>query len=164
MELLEALGLVVTGILGVWAIYQTYITSRLNQQLHKFNLKTDQSIQQLYRAREATIERHKAAIYLSEFNRMRKELKDETPQFPNDVMFQKFAEFSAHWAELRGLAFAIGDSELLSAVNETKTGSSSDENTSQSLAHMLHEMNYRGQSQRIHTRISQLLLEATSTK
>jgi hypothetical protein len=164
MDTLGGLGLIVTVIIGIWGVYQTFVTNRLNRELHRLTIEMDQSIQRLYRARDATIERHKAAIYLSEFNRMRRELKDDAPQFPPDQVFQRFADFSAHWAELRGLAAAIGDSKLLELVNERFADLSVEENASISYAAMLTEIEYRGQSQRIHTRISELLQEATRNR
>ena len=73
----------------------------------------------------------------------------------------KDAELSAYKAELRGLAFAIDDKELLRLVNEgySFTGLPQKERN-----FIKDEMEIRGRSQHLHTRISQLLKEKTKTR
>ncbi len=76
----------------------------------------------------------------------------------NEEYSLKFAEMSAYQAELRGLAFAIGDKELLEIVNK---GYESQKYSPEERSFELDEMEIRGKSQHLHTRISQLLTEIT---
>lgn len=75
-----------------------------------------------------------------------------------EVYFTTMAELSVHNAELRGLAFAIGDEELLRLVNEGYEFLSQPPDQRNIV---LDEMTIRNHSQHLHTRISQLLEAAT---
>jgi hypothetical protein len=67
--------------------------------------------------REAVIQKHKAHVFLLNHVKFVKE--------PNETYATKQAELSAYQAELRGLAFAIGDQELLDLVNHSERHSDS---------------------------------------
>jgi hypothetical protein len=146
MSLLDALQLMVVTIVAIWGIYQTRVTNRLAQQVHRLNTGLEQSIQILHRAREAVIKIHAAYVFLLEY---RSQISE-----PTEIYITKFAEMSANQAELRGLAFAIGDKDLLALVNEGyrfREIPSGERNT------IMDEMEIRGRSQKLHTRISELL-------
>src|SRR5262249_21402858 len=136
-----------------WAIYQIYatrklakITSDLNQEVHRLNTNLDQSIQRLYRARDLVIQIHEVEVYFL-YENLRQAAHTEP-------MSLKSAEKSSHMAKLRGLAFAIEDKELLGIVNELRPL-----DAEQNIAAT--EMTIRLHSQKLHTRISQLLQETT---
>ncbi|HQU37039.1 MAG TPA: hypothetical protein PLR65_10670, partial [Anaerolineales bacterium] len=110
MELLDTLLLIVTVIVAIWGIYQTYVTKRLEAQVHRLNAGLDQSLQTLHRAREAVIKIHSAYVFLLQYT----ELQEQ----PDEAFKKAFAEKSVYEAELKGMAVAIGDKELLDLVNE----------------------------------------------
>ena len=154
MSVFDLLQLIVISIVAIWGIYQTRVTKKLEGELHRLNTSLDQSIQILHRAREAVIQMHQAHVFLLNYVQ---HMNDEN--LPDEVYATKYAELSAYKAELRGLAFAIGDQELLDLVNKSYEfmNQSPEERFS-----MLPEMEIRGRSQKLHTRISQLLVTATS--
>jgi len=147
---LDALQLIVVAIVAIWGIYQTRVTNRLERQVHRLNTGLDQSIQLLHRAREAVIKIHSAHVFLLEYR--------PPPSEPTEASTTKFAEMSAYQAGLRGLAFALGDKDLLGLVNEGYefTGKPLEERNT-----VRDEAEIRGRSQQLHTRISQLLEIAT---
>ena len=140
---LGALQLIVTIVVTIWGIYQIRVTKKLEQEVHRLNTGLDQSILLLHRAREAVIQRHKAHIVLLEYKASGKE--------PTEFCFTTMAELSAHNAELRGLAFAIGDENLLGLVNE---GYEFLRQPPDQRNIDLDEMTIRNRSQHLHTRIS----------
>ena len=147
MDILDALlQLIAVTIVAIWGIYQIRVTKKLEQEVHRLNIGLDQSIQLLHRAREAVIQRHRAHVFLLEYKASEKE--------PTELYFTKLAELSVCNAELRGLAFAIGDKEFLRLVNEGY-GFLRQPPTERNIT--LDEMEIRNRSQRLHTRISQLL-------
>lgn len=148
MTPIEAIQLTISVVLAVVTIRQARVTHELERRLYKLNTNLDQSIQRLHRAREAVIEIHKAKVFLIEYVTA---YKNESKTELTDTYFQKQAEASAYAAELRGLAFAIGDEQLLSIVNNFPVDKV-----------MPPEMQERARAQHLHTRISQLLLEATA--
>lgn len=154
MNVFDFLQIIVITIVAIWGIYQTRVTKNLEGELHRLNASLDQSIQILHRAREAVMKVHQAHVFLLNYV---KYLNDEA--FPNEVCATKHAELSAYKAELRGLAFSIGDKELLDLVNESYEFM---KQAPEERFSMLPEMEIRGRSQRLHTRISQLLELATS--
>lgn len=92
------------------------------------------------------IQIHEAHVFLLNYVQYMKE--------PDEIYATKHAELSAYNAELRGLAFAIGDKELLNLVNESYSFihySPADRSV------VGDEMEIRGKSQKLHTRISQLI-------
>ena len=147
---LQALQLVVMIIVAIWGIYQMRVTKRLEQEVHRLNTGLDQSILLLHRAREAVIQRHKAHVFLLEYKM--------SGEKPTELCFKTMAELSVHNAELRGLAFAIGDEELLKLVNKGYEFLSQPPDQRNIT---LDEMTIRNRSQHLHTRISQLLEAAT---
>jgi len=150
MDWLPVLSLIASVLVAIWGIYQTYVTKRLEQNIHRLRIGLDQTIQLLQRAREARIKIHQAHVYLLDYQTYFKD--------PNEILLEKQSEISAYQAELRGLAFAIGDKELLDLIN------SGYEFTGVPLSErnvVKDEMEIRGKSQKIHTRISQLLELAT---
>jgi len=151
MDILTLLQLGVTITVAIWGIRQTFTTNRLAKEIHYLSVNLDQSIQILQRAREAIIGMHKAHVFMLEHRQLNKEL--------DDAYLARYAEFSAHWAELRGLAFAINDQELLDLVNK---GFTFDGLSSEQRDIVKDEMEIRGRSQHIHTRIAQLLAETTT--
>jgi hypothetical protein len=138
MILSDTLMVVVSVIAVIWAIYQIYSTHQLDVKLTFLTKQLDQSVQRLHRARDAAIRMHEANVFLIQY-------VSTNPQI-TDVYCQKHAELSASRAELRGLAFAIDDKELLDIVNENLGDT---------------EGSIRNHVQRIHTRISKLI-EITS--
>lgn len=150
MDILTLLQLGVTITVAIWGIRQTFTTNRLEKEIHFLSVNLDQSIQILHRAREAIIGMHKAHVFMLEHRQLNKEF--------DAAYIAQFSEFSAHWAELRGLAFAINDEELLDLVNK---GFSFDGLSSEQRSIVRDEAEIRGRSQHIHTRIAQLLAKTT---
>jgi len=150
MDFLDVLQLVTMVVIAIWQIYSVRAIKKLEQEVHRLNIRLDQSMQRLHDAREAVIQRHKAHVFLLEYQASRKEA--------TELYFTTMAELSARNAELRGLAFAIGDKELLTLVNEGYDflGVPPDQRNI-----TVDEMTIRGRSQKLITRISQLLEEAT---
>ena len=153
MDLLSVLQLGVTIIVAIWGIRQTFTTNRLEKEIHFLRVNLDQSMQLLQRARDAAIGMHKAHVFMLEHRQLNKKI--------DDVYISQFAEFSAFWAELRGLAFAINDQELLDLVNK---GFSFDGISNEQRSIVRDEAEIRGRSQHIHTRIARLLEKATTKK
>jgi hypothetical protein len=150
MELSQVISvaqIVITAVLGIVTILQIYVTYRLNIRVRLLDLQLDQSIQRLHRAREAVISRQKAYVYLLEYVKTGREA--------SEPYFERHADWSAYQAELRGLAFAIDDKELLDLVNN---GERDSENPT------ISEINARHQAQLLHTRIAQLLKEETNNR
>lgn len=137
---------------------------QLQRDVDATNRLHDQSVQLLYRAREAVIAIHKAHVYLLDYVAHKESVQKAKNDYGDekfvveldDPYFTKHAEISAAKAELRGLAFAIGDAKLLELVNNPKHMPNS------SLGRMESEMDMRGNSQQLHTRISELLIVATT--
>lgn len=148
MDLAAGLQILITALLAVVTVRQAWVTSQLERRVHRLNASLDQSIQRLQRAREAVIQENKATVFLAEYVQA---LKSEGKSELTEAYFEKHAELSACKAELRGLAFAIGDKELLQIVNNFPRDSV-----------MPPEMEARARAQHLHTRISQLLEEATA--
>jgi hypothetical protein len=147
-EILLVAQLVISVVLAVVTVRQARVTSDLEQRVHRLNTSLDQAIQRLHRAREAVIQQHKAHVFLVEYKRV----LDQRGIELTETYFDMFAEWSAYAAELRGLAFAIGDKELLEIVNKEDRDSEG----------VPPEIPVRARSQQLHARISQLLDEATA--
>ena len=136
---MDALSLIVAVVVAFWGIWQTFVTHKLQREIQILSLSLDQSVQRLYRARDAVIQAHKSQVFIIEYSN---EIgKDET-------WYEKYAELSAYKAELRGIAFAIGDEELMRLAREVIDYSD------------IVEPQIRINSQHLHTRISELLEEA----
>lgn len=137
---------------------QAEISHRLEHQLKRLNTGLDQSLNILHQAREATIRKHQAEIYLLEWKGLKEQELSGTVL---EVYLNKYAEYSAAWAELRGLTFAIGDKELINLVNNTPEirEKHNPTETEKAYARTMHEMGVRGYSQQIHTRIAKLIQE-----
>lgn len=150
-EFLNALQVIVLAIVAIWGVYQTKVTKSLEQQVHRLNVGLDQSIQLLYRAREAVINAHAADIFMLAY-------RENQPEKPNELYMTKSAEWSAYEAELSGLAVAIGDKELLDLVNKIYSFTGK---PWQGRDHEMDEIEIRGRSQHLHRRIAQLLKMAT---
>lgn len=151
MDTVTLLQLGVTIIVAIWGIRQTYTTNRLEREVHLLNTKLDQDIQQLHHAREAAIGMHKAHVFMLQYYYQNKQA--------DDAHITQFAESSAHWAELRGLAFAIKDEELLRLINEPFRFEAL---PSEQRNMIRDEAELRGHFQQLHTRIAQLLDQAAT--
>jgi hypothetical protein len=153
MTLPEILQLAVTIIIAIWGIYQTRVTKNLEREIHYLTVGLDQSIQLLHRAREAVIGMNKTHVYMLHYKELGQDIDSN--------YVEKLAEHSAYGAELRGLAFAIKDQELLDLVNKGYdfTGTPNEQRNP-----VRDEAQIRGRSQQLHTRISQLLELATKNK
>ena len=152
ITILDVLQLTVTVIVAIWGIYQTYVTRKLEREIHYLNAGLDQYIQLLHRARDAVIGMNQTHVFMLNYRELREDIDDR--------YIEKIAEHSAYWSELRGLAFAINDKELLDLVNK---GYDFKHLPSEERNAMLDEMEIRGRSQKLHTRIAQLL-ELTNRK
>lgn len=150
MNPLDALQLVTVAIVAIWGIYQTRVTKRLEQQIHRLNIGLDQTIQLLHRAREAVIKIHSARVFMLEYAAHQEK--------PNELYMTTFADMSSYEAELAGLASAIGDEELIVLVNKPYEF---DGKPIEARVFEMDEVEIRGRSRRLHTRISQLLEAAT---
>jgi hypothetical protein len=146
------------GIALIWGIVQTIISWRisrttddLNQQLHRVNLGLDQSIQRLNRARDLVNKIHEARLMNYYYAALEQEVTEDR--------YIKFVEESVYAAELRGIALAIGDEELLKLINkpsivyEDKTPN-----------FMSKEASIRNETQNLHTRIHQLLEQTMAVR
>jgi hypothetical protein len=153
MTILDILQLTVTAIVAAWGIYQTYVTKKLEQEVHYLNVGLDQHIQLLHRARDAIIGMNKTHVFMLNYRDSGKDMDER--------YIEKLAEHSAYWSGLRGLAFAINDKELLSLVNQ---GYEFTRLPSEQRNAMHDEMEIRGRSQQLHTRIAQLLELTTKKK
>ena len=146
--LLDVLPLIVTVIVAIWGIWQTFVTKRLEQQVYRLNLGLDQSLQILHRAREAVIKIHGAYIFLLQYW--------ELQEKPDETYRKVFAEKSVHEAEIKGIAFAIGDRELLNLINKEYANPNEKQ-------FRRSEAEIRGHMESVHARITQLI-EATTKK
>lgn len=147
----------------IWTIAWTIISSRqakantkqLNQiqkEVEQSNRLHDQSVQRLYRAREAVIAMHKATVYLIEYVQAGKD--DGTLR--DDNYFTKRAELSAAQGELRGIAIAIGNQEFLNIINQRIHNGWAESSP------IYAEVEARGYAQELHTQITKLLEDATT--
>jgi hypothetical protein len=152
MTILDILQLTITAIVAAWGIYQTYVTKKLEQEIHYLNVGLDQDIQLLHRARDAVIGMNQTHVFMLNYRDLREDIDER--------YIEKMAEHSAYWSELRGLGFAINDKELLDLVNK---GYEFTRLPSEQRNAMRDEMEIRGRSQHLHTRIAQLL-ELTTRK
>jgi len=153
MTIIEWIQFGLTVGISAWAVIQIFVTQRFSKSFHVLQTQLDQSLGLLQRARDAAVGTHRTEAYMLEFW---KRCSDP----PSHDYMMKSAEFSSSWAELRGLAFAIGDEKLLAAVNNL--GHSDPGTFPPPLdKHEIWEMESRGQFQRIHTRIAELLEEET---
>jgi hypothetical protein len=153
MTTIELLQLAATIVIAIWGIYQTRVTKKLEREIHYLSIGLDQSIQLLHRAREAVIGMHKTHVFMLHYKELRNDIGDQ--------YVEKLAEQSTYRAELRGLAFAINDQELLDLVNKGYDfiGIPNEQRNA-----TFDEMEIRNRSQHLHTRISQLLELATKNK
>lgn len=141
--------------------------NKLQKEIEQSNRIHDQKVQRLYRAREAVIAVHKAHVYLINYGQNKVAVwaeeqigKRARPLVLDDNYFIKSAELSAAQAELRGLAFAIGDKELLHQVNNPIDNRTSDDKR---INAAFREIDIRANSQHLHTRITELLEIETKT-
>ena len=96
---------------------------------------------------------HHAHVFMLQHRELQRDIDDQ--------YLAKFAEFSAYLAELRGLSFAIGDKELSNLITR---GYDFQGIPSEQRDIVRDEMDIRGKTQQIHTRIAQLLALATMRK
>ena len=113
----------------------------LNRKINKLNNQLNERVKRLHKAAELVTEKQKAelmTILLPEENSQAKYLHD--------------VDFLAASAHFRGLAFAIGDKEMLDLINqrERPTGDI-----------MADEARIRSQAQKLHTRIADLIEQET---
>jgi hypothetical protein len=153
VNLYDGLLLIVSALVAVWGIYQTRVTKQLEQNIHHLNVALDQSIQLLHRAREAAIKIHSAYIFLLEIGYNNSENLE--------THATKYAELSAYNAELRGLAFAIKDDELLQTVDKSYNFLNQ---SPKDRSFWLDEVEIQGKSEKLHKRISELIELATMQK
>ena len=143
---------IVAAVVAVFGIYQYFANQRIlrNQESLKrdfdlFKMHLDQSVQRLQHARELVNQAHEAELVMFHFNE----------QGNQENWAIKYVEWSTCFAELRGLAFAIDDDQLWKLIN-------SDKDTTVIQGFVGKEMSTRLYSQKLHTRINQLLQEATT--
>jgi len=132
-------------------------TWRLEQEVHRLNIGLDQRVQRLHRAHELVTGLNISTAHIIGFKSQGLALK---------VSYQSLllnAEHSAKVAELLGLAHAIGDKKLLELVARgSRLIGESDEECD--LTFTQQKENILELSAELHTRISQLLIEATRKK
>ena len=143
MNLLDFLQLAMTILVVILGV-------RLEFQVRRLSVGIDQSLQILHRAREAVIKIHGAYIFLVGYVKCQEE--------NNELCMRMVAEKSAYEAELKGLAIAIGDKELIDLIDKKYSFISipikeRDKN--------LVETEIRAKSELLHMRISQLIKIAT---
>jgi hypothetical protein len=130
------------------------VSFRQNKELQRVRLCLDQSLGLLERARDAAMAMHEAETYLLEF-------VQADPESPTHQYITARARYSANWAELQGLAQAIGDDRLTALVQGL--GGSRHGGTGPSIGwsrEALHEHSQRGVFGRTHARIAELLEQA----
>lgn len=153
MNQLDILQLAITALVAIWGIYQTRVTKSLEQNIHLMNAGMNQTLQLLHRAREAVIKIHSTHVFLLELT------KNNSNNL--EIHAEKFGEMSAYQAELRGLAFAINDKDLLEIVNRSYDFM---KQSPEERSIFLDEMEIRGRSQKLHTRIAELIGKTTRQK
>jgi hypothetical protein len=155
----EIANVILAAVVAIWGIYQTIhtrklakITSKLEHQVYLLNKSLDQSLERLQRANELVNKIHEIEVLLAYYgqNLAEKSYGDYAT---------KLAEWSSYKAELRGLAFAIGDKELLDILNSSQFMVTSEEIREMGATAV--EINARSKSQHLHTRIFQLLANTT---
>lgn len=118
--------------------------SELGYKVQFLSKQIDNSANLLVQARDAVDKHHTAYVFLMNYRQANLEMPDYALQAT------KLAELSMYKAKLRGLGFAIGDKELLSIINK---GIDYEQDA------IMKEMDMRGRTQKMHTRIAQLLDE-----
>jgi hypothetical protein len=146
---LDWLNLIVVVLLAIWSIYQTRLTKSLDAKIHRISVGLDQSLQLLHRIRDDVIEIHTIHVFLLTYNHF---------GLSADNLFrEKYSQYSALMGEIRGIAIAIGDKELLNLV--TQQYEFQDKSLVERILHV-DELEIRSRSEKLHTRISQLLESA----
>lgn len=142
---------------AAWGGYLIYVTKGLDSKLRYLSVELDQSIRRLDRARDAAIALHRAYIALLRYAEMAQAIGKPLEQV-SEIYVERAADYSAYWAELRGLAFAIGDEELLQIINQELFNPANARRINEiAKARDVAEMDARGAFQKIHTRIAELL-------
>lgn len=125
---------------------------KFRNDIRLLSIEMDQSIHVLHRLRDAAIGMQEAFIFMLSYRQHNQQV--------NDVYLSKLAEYSARYAESRGLAFSVGDKELLSLINHelhiTRIGDQTNLQRD--------ETELRGTFQKIYTRLAQLLIETTERR
>lgn len=112
-------------------------------------MELDQSLQLLYRIRDAATKLHKVRLFM---------IASYGRKFSQDVLPEKYAEWSSLLAEARGIAITIGDKELIDLFTEPHEfqGKKMKERI-----FYLDELALRARSEKIHARVSKLIQLAT---
>lgn len=144
MDVLSVLSLVVSTIVAIWGIYQTRVTSQLQQEIHRLRVELDQSLLRLHRARELVSLIHQASFWMI-FESQKREDSDVS------------SKLTANLAELKALALVIGDEEFKRLVESFEPTFAIPKNLSdpQSLSEPIRKMNEL--MKETHGRIYQLL-------
>jgi transposase len=137
----QALSLVVAAIAGIWGIYQTRVTSRLQQEIEHLRRRLDRSVQDLDRVKELTRTVHEYQLLIYD------------PKLDISSKHKLVSKMIAVIAELHGLVHEIGDSELEQLTREldSKSPELNDENVARLLQPII---------TKIHARASRLQRDA----
>lgn len=153
MDTISVMSLIISALIAIWGIYQTYVTKGLEEKIHRLSVELDQSIQLLYRIREAVTKSHNVLLYMLTCYNFK--------SIFNDVMAEKYAEWSALIAEARGIALTIGDNELIDLLTDPYKfeGKKMEDRIL-----YLDELALRARSEKIHARVSKLIQLTTKVK
>ena len=102
MDGISVLSLIVSAIVTIWGIYQTHITSRLQQDVNRLSVRLDQSIQRLERVRDLV---NNASI--SSESLVNKIYVEEAVE--DSDLVQPMTVTKASLPELKALSRVIGD-------------------------------------------------------
>ncbi len=132
---------------------QAKITSDLSAQVQRLSVGLDQSLQRLHRAHDLVNKIHMLEVF--GLYRNSQVLGGTATVTDLPEIATRIAKLSAYNAELRGVAFAIGDKALLDLVNNRPQNPNEALSDAEKLR--ITEMMARNWSQQLHTRIYQLL-------
>ncbi len=141
-DIVSIISLVIAVLAMAWGIFQTFVSHRLNQELDRLTTQLDERVKRLHRARELVTQRQTAHLFLKFYNSAVGEKDGDA-----EIRAAERGKYYAAWAELKGLARAISDEELLNLVKDDRD-----------------EMEIRAQAQKLHTRIAELLELETMSK
>lgn len=111
---MDVFALIVSGAVAIWGIYQTFVTYKLQQDVHRLSVRLDQSIQRLERARELIGNIHAVSEDIA--NTIFVEEEGDTANLIKTLTVTKTSQ-----VELNAVAKVIGDNELLDMVQGLKS-------------------------------------------
>ena len=137
---------IVDAVKGIWNILN-------GQKARALNAVSDQPMLRiLARLQEVVTKKHEIDIFLLEYVLY--------GEMSAELYCMKVAEGSALQAELRGLVIAVGDKELRDLLNVRYKYHNCSKEDGRA---MVYEVDVRGKARRLHTRISQLIEEVTTS-